>query len=241
MVRLNLICMYSLIIMGIKAQNASPYIITYLETSPVYKGDLVSFIQNHIHYPDQALKDSLTGKVIVGFWIDTLGITTDHYIAKGIRCDMDKEALRVAKLIKYDKPAMQKGKPIKVKMLVPVDFILKKDSLSNKIGNSFRINSFVRGNSLISDINFSLRPGTLIIDNIEDSLYCVNYYSKDTKDMIFFALEKNITGKNTSLDSIYLKTWKCLEPYLCKLENNYLGAITIMIDSLGKVRGAILT
>lgn len=81
----------------------------------------------------------------------------------------------------------------------------------------------------------------LIVDNVEDSLYCENYYNKDTENIIIFAPEKNITGKNISLDSIYLKTWKCLELSLCKLENDYLGAMTIVVDSLGKVRGAILT
>ncbi len=82
------------------------------------------FIQNKIHYPESAKMDSIQGKVFVTFWIDTTGNTINCKVIRGIRKDLDNEALRVAKLIKFEKPAMQRGKPVKVKYVIPIEFKL---------------------------------------------------------------------------------------------------------------------
>jgi len=135
----------SLLFLGVTAfaQNDSVYWELMAIDKPPHFNDqengLKSFIQNQIKYPEQAIDDGLEGTVIISFYIDTTGATTDHQIVKGIRKDLDAEALRVAKLIKFEKPAMQKGKPIKVKFTVPVEFKLpiktetrKKDVKNNK-------------------------------------------------------------------------------------------------------------
>lgn len=92
---------------------------------PVYKGGETSlnlFIENSILYPAQAKKDSIEGVVFVHFKVDTAGITMDHEILKGIRKDLDKEAIRVAKLINFEKPAMIRGKPIKSGYILKIEF-----------------------------------------------------------------------------------------------------------------------
>ncbi len=96
-----------------------------IETNPEYEGgenELLKLFNDSINYPVKAIEDSIEGIVFVEFWIDTNGITTNHRIIKGIREDLDHEALRVAKLIKYKKPAMQRGKPIMVRYTIPIDF-----------------------------------------------------------------------------------------------------------------------
>ncbi len=110
------------------AQNDSiEYIgISIAEEMPVFNGEIVDFIQANIKYPQLAKNDSIQGRVFISFWVDTSGVTTEHKVAKGIREDLDKEALRIAKLIVFDKPAMQRGKPVKIQYTVPVDFSLKK-------------------------------------------------------------------------------------------------------------------
>ena len=85
------------------------------------------FIDENLRYPESAKKDKIEGKIFVSFWIDTLGYTSEHKITKGIRPDLDEEALRVARLIKFDRPAMNGGKPIKVIFTLPFDF--KSDSI----------------------------------------------------------------------------------------------------------------
>lgn len=87
---------------------------------------LPNFIMQNIIYPPSAKADTVEGTVFVGCYVDTLGHTTNHEVLRGIRNDLNEEALRVAKLVNFDKAAMQAGKPIKVRYTIPVVFKLTK-------------------------------------------------------------------------------------------------------------------
>ena len=52
-----------------------------------------------------------------------------HRVIKGVREDLDVEALRVAKLIKFDKPAMNNNEPIGVCFQVGILFNYQKRNL----------------------------------------------------------------------------------------------------------------
>lgn len=92
--------------------------------------DINKLLSENLQYPKTAKKDKLEGQVIISFWIDSLGNTSEHKIIKGVRLDLDEEALRVARLIKFDKPAMNRGKPIGTCFQLPITFRL------THIGNS---------------------------------------------------------------------------------------------------------
>jgi protein TonB len=104
--------------------NIESEMVNAIESWPEYKGDLTDFIKRQIQYPSIALEDSIEGKVYVAFWVDSVGNTYKHVILKGIRKDINREALRVARLIKFDKPAMQKGRPVAVRYNLPIEFKL---------------------------------------------------------------------------------------------------------------------
>lgn len=106
--------------------NIESEMVNAVETWPEYKGDLTAFIEKQIDYPSMALEDSIEGKIYVSFWVDSVGNTFKHEILKGIRKDLDREALRVARLIKFDKPAMQRGKPLAVRYNIPIEFKLQR-------------------------------------------------------------------------------------------------------------------
>lgn len=98
--------------------------------------DITKFIADNLDYPEAAKKDKIEGSVYVSFWIDTLGYTFEHKITKGVRLDLNEEALRVARLIRFDKPAMNRGKPIEIKSGIPVKFKLNNldnPQLSDKV------------------------------------------------------------------------------------------------------------
>jgi TonB family protein len=106
-------------------------LISALESMPEYRGGvskLSEFLRNKIKYPKSAKEDEIKGIVYVKCYVDTTGSTTDHQLIRGIREDLDNEALRVAKLIKFDKPAMQRGKPMKVIYCIPVEFKLSEEN-----------------------------------------------------------------------------------------------------------------
>lgn len=99
--------------------------VVIVEEMPVFKGDLNEFIQSEIRYPELAKIDSIQGKVYVSFLIDEKGHVGSYKLVKGIRQDLNKEALRVAKLIVYEKPATRRGKPVRIRHTIVVDFELK--------------------------------------------------------------------------------------------------------------------
>ena len=82
------------------------------------------FIQDNIKYPETARKDSTQGTVFVAFFVEKNGETSEHKIVKGVRTDLDAEALRVSKLIRFKKPAINRGVPIRYWLTMPIKFIL---------------------------------------------------------------------------------------------------------------------
>ncbi len=94
------------------------------EEVPIFDGDLRTFVQKNIVYPESAITDSIEGKVYVRYLIDTLGFTKRHVVEKGVRYDLNEEAIRVAKLVKYDSPAKQGGKSVLFLYTLPIEFKL---------------------------------------------------------------------------------------------------------------------
>lgn len=125
MVRKTIIILLLSLAFEVIGQNNGE-LVTFIEEAPFYKGDLELFIKDNIHYPNSAIKDSIEGTVYIGFYIDTVGITFDHSVLRGVRNDLDEEALRVTRLLTFDSPAKQRGKPIIVHYMVPVRFTLDK-------------------------------------------------------------------------------------------------------------------
>lgn len=127
MVRFYMLTLFLALAAFVNAQTldtAKVEMITFIEEAPFFNGNLKEFIQGEVVYPLSAKKDTIKGIVVISFTIDTLGLTVNHKVVKGIREDLNNEALRVAKLIKFDRPALQKGRPIEVEYTVPVVFNL---------------------------------------------------------------------------------------------------------------------
>jgi TonB family protein len=89
--------------------------------------EIYSFISRKLKYPKEAKKKGIEGKVYVEFVIDEQGNIPEEYIkiVGGIHPELEKEALRViSKLPKWTPGFDKDGNPIKVKMILPVFFIL---------------------------------------------------------------------------------------------------------------------
>lgn len=109
------------------------------ENMPEYKGgypQLKNFIDSVLVYPEQAISDSIEGTVYVGFYVDTTGKTVQHKVLKGIRDDINQEALRIAKQIKFHQPARERGKPVRITYELPIRFKLSEKKNSKCGGNS---------------------------------------------------------------------------------------------------------
>jgi protein TonB len=83
----------------------------------------IAGIQKKIVYPELARKAGVQGRVIVRAFIDKKGNVFDAEIIEGIGIGCDKEAIAAVMKTKF-KPGMQRGKPVKVQISIPIFFKL---------------------------------------------------------------------------------------------------------------------
>lgn len=101
------------------------------ERRPIMK-DLCRFILDNIEYPKSAINELVSGTILIDFHVETNGNTSNHRVIKGVREDLNDEALRVAKLLKFDKPAYTRSKAVRTIYLIPISFLLDYDYLHSK-------------------------------------------------------------------------------------------------------------
>ena len=94
-----------------------------VEEMPTIIGGLES-IHKNVHYTEIAKRAGIEGKVIVEFVIDKFGNIKNAKIIKGIFEELDLIALNAVKQAKFT-PGLQRGKPVKVRMSIPIVFKLK--------------------------------------------------------------------------------------------------------------------
>jgi TonB family protein len=81
-----------------------------------------NFIKSNVHYPEGAKRIGLSGRVYIQFTVNKNGSLSDFTFIKGISKELDEEALRVMKLMPDWKPAMQNGKPVNSRFVLPIPF-----------------------------------------------------------------------------------------------------------------------
>ena len=80
-------------------------------------------LNKNIKYPRQASRIGIEGKVFVEFVVNRNGEASDLKIIRGIGSGCDEEAMRVLALTKWE-PGKQRGKPVRVKMSMQINFKL---------------------------------------------------------------------------------------------------------------------
>lgn len=98
-----------------------------VETKPEPNGGITSFykaIGQKLKYPRLAKRQGIEGRVITQFVVDKDGSLTDIKILKGIGGGCDEEAIRVLQAAAKWSPGKQRGRPVKVRMIIPIVFQL---------------------------------------------------------------------------------------------------------------------
>lgn len=103
------------------------------EDMPVYQlgnqqGELLEFHHTFSDYiePPVAYCDSVRKWVVIQFDVETSGEISNIKILKGLNAEMDREAVRVIKLLKCIRPAYTRGQPVKHQETIPVTFCREK-------------------------------------------------------------------------------------------------------------------
>ena len=98
-----------------------------VEDQPEFPGGtaaLLEYLRKNIKYPAFCRENNIQGRVLVTFIVNKDGAIVEPEVVKSVNPSLDKEALRVISQMPNWKPGSQRGKPVRVKYTVPVNFRL---------------------------------------------------------------------------------------------------------------------
>ena len=98
-------------------------IFVWSEVMPEPIGGLVT-IQKKVTYTEIAKRIGLEGKVIVEAIVDEKGNVIEAKVVKSLGFGLDEEALQAVQLTKFS-PGLQRGKPVRVRINIPIKFVLR--------------------------------------------------------------------------------------------------------------------
>ncbi|MDR3695040.1 energy transducer TonB [Mucilaginibacter sp.] len=81
------------------------------------------FLSHNLKWPSDPMDDTY-GRVIVSFMVEKDGSLSDYKVEKSLGTKFDTEALRVLKKSPKWIPGRLKGKPVRVRYSVPVNFTI---------------------------------------------------------------------------------------------------------------------
>ena len=102
-------------------------VFTIVEDQPAFPGGnaaFYKFVGSNMTYPSQARRMGIEGRVFVQFVVDKDGSVTEVKAVKGIGAGCDQEAERVLKTSPKWTPGKQRGRSVKVRMVLPIIFKL---------------------------------------------------------------------------------------------------------------------
>jgi protein TonB len=108
-------------------EEAADEIFQFVEDQPAPLGGMKAFyayVGKNMKYPAQARRMGIEGKVYVTFVVGKDGALTDVRVLKGIGAGCDMEAIRVLSGAPKWKPGKQRGRPVRVRMQLPIIFKL---------------------------------------------------------------------------------------------------------------------
>ena len=109
-------------------EEAAQQIFTVVEKQPEFPGgmaELMKFLAKSIKYPVIAQENGIQGRVVCSFVVNRDGSIVDIQVMRGVDPSLDKEAVRVIGTMPKWKPGEQRGKPVRVRFILPVQFRLQ--------------------------------------------------------------------------------------------------------------------
>ena len=164
----------SLVLMSglLKAQDEINYFVV-VEQMPEPFGGIVG-IQEKVVYPEIARRAGIEGIVYIEAFIDEQGKVVRTSIVKGIGGGCDQAAMKAIEETKFV-PGKQQGKPVKVRMSIPIRFMLGKQGAA--LNANVQKRSILKGptvfvvagpKKLISTLRY---PADAIQNNIQGVVY----------------------------------------------------------------------
>ena len=102
-------------------ENKIYHVVEQMPGFPGGPAAMLKFIADNLNYPT-GMADDFQSRVIVKFYVDTLGHVCDPQIVRGSDSALDREVLRVVKLFPEFIPGQHEGKKVNVYMNLPLRF-----------------------------------------------------------------------------------------------------------------------
>lgn len=118
---------------GLSAQEDAPSndtVFNIVDEMPVFPGGeqaMMKYIAENIKFPQEAKDKEIAGRVFLAFVVEKDGSVSNVEVKRGIGGGCDDEAVRVVKAMPKWKPGKQKGEPVRVSYMLPVNFKLTDD------------------------------------------------------------------------------------------------------------------
>ncbi|MCF8222874.1 MAG: TonB family protein [Bacteroidales bacterium] len=113
-----------------RAKGSDEPVFVVVEDMPEYPGGLPAlkaYIYENLQYPAKAKEEGIEGKVVVEFVVNKSGKAEDIKILESSYKGFNSAAMEVFSNMPEWKPGKQRGKPVRAKLQVPVEFILGKE------------------------------------------------------------------------------------------------------------------
>lgn len=167
------------------AQQNDVYVV--VEEMPEFPGGVAKmneYLSNSIVYPEYAVENNIEGRVVVEFVVNTDGTITDTQIKQSVHELLDNEALRIVKAMPRWKPAKLKGKLVRVKYTLPINFNLEIKPVFTS--DEERIEFFVR-----SHVDVNIAVEITEIQPMEKFLFPIVKFRYQTPEIYEDKIEEN--------------------------------------------------
>ena len=94
---------------------------------PEFPGGMVEFMKwltKNLQYPELAKQQNIKGKVVVAFIINKDGSISNCKVTTSVSPELDREALRILRIMPKWKPGEEHGKPCRTYFAIPINFML---------------------------------------------------------------------------------------------------------------------
>ena len=98
---------------------------TIVEENPSFAGGdiaFIKFVQSNLIYPEKARRMGLEGRVFVQLIVEKDGSVTNVKVLRGMGGDCNEEAIRVMQKSPKWICGKQRGRPVRVQMVIPITF-----------------------------------------------------------------------------------------------------------------------
>lgn len=91
-----------------------------------FQSRLMQYVLKNFKYPEAAREMNIQGKVYVHFVVEKDGNLSNIEVVRGVDPILDEEALRVIHSLPHIKPAEQRGKPVRMSFVLPINARLQR-------------------------------------------------------------------------------------------------------------------